>query len=275
MKNILLYRVDDPSRPGNRLEGSKFVLRTVDADTAGWVQSALRDHAAHELTWLRMPIALGIGLITFLTYKLWEWIVLSYTQIPFLLGWLLSAAVLGVLFAVFYRKIAKSLLRKGKKNRALAEACNEAFSARKKSLGIPEDATPFPVYFLPAHGRGKERVAGDVKYDFHTVDGFLFEEDGKICMGLTREVLGFSPDGFRSVERCKKVRFVYDRADGGAYGSVRPDLLPSEQHISRRVEEYARVTLFDGEDWELFLPLSSGETLAKYVNLPFEGSREA
>ena len=271
MKNVLLYRVDDPSRPGNRLEGSCFVLRTVEPDAARWVQSSLQNHAAHEMAFLRLPAAAGIGLITFLTYKLWEWIVSIYPQISFLLGWLVSAAVLSAGFVVIYRKIAKALMRKGKKNRQLAEACNEAFRERKESLKIPEDAIPFPVYFLPAHGRGKARVAGDVKYDFHTVDGYLFKEDGKICMGLTREVLGFAPESFRSLTRCKQVRFVYDRAEGGNYGQARPDLLFSEQHISRRVEEYACVTLFDGEDWELFLPLSSAEILAKRVNLPLDG----
>lgn len=274
MKNVLLYRVDDPSRPGNRLEGSRFILRTVDPEAAGRVQRALQSHAAHELAFLRLPTAVGIGLIFFLTYKLWERIVLAYPQIPFLLGWLISAVVLSAVFVAVYRKTAKGLLRRGKKNRQLAEACNEAFQARKESLNIPEDATPFPVYFLPAHGRGKERVAGDVKYDFHTVDGYLFEEDGNICMGLTREVLGFSPEIFRGISLRKQVRFVYARADG-KYGAENPSLLSSEQHIGRRVEEYACVTLYDGEDWELFLPLSSAEILAKRVNLPFEPSREA
>ena len=271
MKNVLLYRADDPSRPGNRLEGSGFILRTVEPEAARGVQLALQGHAAHEMALLRLPTAVGIGVIAFLTYQLWERITLSYPQIPFLLGWLVSAAVLSAGFVLIYRKIAKALMRKGKKNRQLAEDCNEAFRERKESLRIPADAVPFPVYFLPARGRGKARVAGDVKYDFHTVDGYLFEEDGRLCVGLTREVLGFAPESFRSLTRCKQVRFVYDRAEGGNYGEARPDLLFSEQHISRRVEEYACVTLFDGEDWELLLPLSSGEILAKRVGFPLEG----
>ena len=268
MKNILTYRVDDPSCPGNRLAGSGFILRTVEPEVARRVQLALQGHAAHDLAFLRLPTAVGIGLITFLTYRLWEWLVPMVSQIPFLLGWLLSAAVLSVAFGWIYRNVAKTLLRKGKKNRLLAEACNEAFRERKASLRIPDGASPFPVYFLPAHGRGKQRVAGDVKYDFHTVDGYLFEEEGKVCLGLTREVLGFSPEIFRGISLRKQVRFVYDRVEGGEYGCVRPDLLSSQQHFSRRVEEYARVTLFDGEEWELCLPLSSARILEEKGILP-------
>lgn len=270
MKNVLLYRVDDPSRPGNRLEGSAFVIRTVDPEVSRRVQGAVQAHFAHEVWGIRMPYAVGLGVILVLAHVLRNLLLRFFPDLPSFWVFAGIALVLGIAFTLIYLPLAKKILRKGKKNRLLAEQCNDLFRERKASLRIPEEAQPFRVYLVPAHGRGKERVAGDVKYDFHGVDGFLFEEEGRLCVGLTREVLAFDPQALLSLTLRREVRHVYDRPDGVDHGNLLPELLSSEQHVSRRVEEYGVLTLRAEEDWELFLPLSSAEILAERAGLQFE-----
>jgi len=274
MKNVFLYRVDDPNRPGNRIAGGDFVIRTVDPEVARRVQGTVQAHRTHETWGVDLPYALGVGVLLLLAHLIRNALMQRFPELPSF--WIFAGIGLALCaaFTPVFRPLAKRVLRKGKKNRELAEQCNEAFAARKESLQIPEDSLPVTVYFVPARGRGKERVAGDVKYDFLAVDGFFFREEGRVCLGLTREVLAFDPACFRSLTVRQGVRFVYDRADGVAHGRVNPELLSSGQHVSRRVEEYACLSLQAGEEWAIFMPLSSAEKTAEFLELNFEKNTE-
>lgn len=270
MRNVFLYHLDDPAQPGNRIAGSKFRVRTVDPAVAKGVQDAMSAFRNHEVWSVDFPSAFGVGAMILVAYFLRNFLLSLAPEYPSFLLFLGLSLLLSILFLAVARPLLRKRARKSAKNRELAQLCAEAFDARKASLCVPGDALPVSVYFLPAKAKGKKRVAGDVKYDFFAVDGYLFREGGRFGLALTREVLTFDAAAFREVSVRKGTRFVYDRADGVPHASVNAEMLFSEQRKNRKIQDFVCLSLnAEGEDWAIFMPRSVGASVAEFLSVPF------
>lgn len=266
MERINMFAMDMNGTEEGKVDGQRFLIRELDAETAKKQETLNDDFSAHEK---KSTLALWARIVEWACFLFGGICVVGFLKalasVSFETAWgngggilVVGLALLAVAFVLF--RIEKKKSQKVVESDDFKRSTQDAEALRKEileKLSVPADAAKVDVFGYPYKEKhGKRRDAG-VMSKYINVELLLFRENDDLCLADVGSVFAVPLDKIEKIVKINKRAMTtnWNKETPFDQGEYKPYKIAANQYGSLFVKPYYSIRfLSEGFEYEILVP---------------------